>query len=144
MRNVSTKLGIAAIALGMSASAALAAENLGGRWAATTVQGGVTVPFRLDISGEGTTVVGTLFNGEDKQFTTSGTIKDGKVELNFDHYLVSILATCEGWRTGRPDRIATRRSGGGNRHGTRPWEQYISCQAIRRAHSGRSGERTLH
>ena len=109
MRNVSTKLGIAAIALGMSASAALAAENLGGRWAATTAQGGVTIPFRLDISGEGSAVTGTLFNGEDKQFTTSGTIKDGKVELNFDHYLVSILAT---EKDGELDgQIVSRRGG---------------------------------
>ena len=109
MRNISRNLGIAAIALGMGASAALAAENLGGRWAATTVQGGVTIPFRLDISGDGNTVVGTLYNGEDKEFTTSGSIQDGKVELNFEHYLTSIVATV---KDGELDgQIVSRRGG---------------------------------
>jgi len=32
---------------------------------ATTVQNGVTIPFRLEISGEGKNAVGTLFNGEE-------------------------------------------------------------------------------
>ena len=69
MRNISRSLSLAAIAIGIGASAATAnAEKLEGRWAATTVQGGVTIPFRLDISGEGNKVVATLYNGEDKEF----------------------------------------------------------------------------
>ena len=84
-------IGLATLALGAGAIAT--AENLEGRWSATLVQGGVTIPFRLDISGDGDKAVGTLYNGEDKEFTTSASIKDGKVELNFDHYLTSIVAT---------------------------------------------------
>jgi thiol-disulfide isomerase/thioredoxin len=89
-------------------SVAEAADNLNGRWAATTTQGGVTIPFRLDISGEGNSVVGTLY-GHEKEFTTSGSLKDGKLELNFDHYLVSIVATV---RDGELDGTIESRRGG--------------------------------
>jgi thiol-disulfide isomerase/thioredoxin len=66
---------------------------LNGRWAATVVQGGVTIPFRLDISGDGKNVIGTLYNGQDTETTTGARIQDGKVELDFDHYLTYIKAT---------------------------------------------------
>jgi thiol-disulfide isomerase/thioredoxin len=95
MRSFSRRLvGLAGMAacFGVAAIAA-PAESLNGRWAATVVQNGVTVPFRLDISGEGKNVVGTLYNGEDKENTTSASIKGGKVELNFDHYLTYLKAT---------------------------------------------------
>ncbi len=80
----------------LSAGATIAtAENLEGRWSATLVQGGVTIPFRLD-----------YFEAmETKPSVRSTTAKTrrlhrqrqhqgpGKVELNFDHYLTSIVAT---------------------------------------------------
>ena len=51
----------ASLALGFSAQAA---SNLEGRWAATLKSAsGVEIPFRLDSSGDGDKVVGTLFNG---------------------------------------------------------------------------------
>jgi thiol-disulfide isomerase/thioredoxin len=95
MRSFSMRLvGLAGVAVCFGAAAMAApAESLNGRWAATVVQNGVTIPFRLDISGEGKNVVGTLYNGEDKETTTSASIKDGKVELNFDHYLTYLKAT---------------------------------------------------
>ena len=83
--------GFAVLALGFSSIAA--AESLDGRWAATVVQNGVTIPFRLDISGEGKNLVGTLYNGQDKETTTSASFKDGKLELAFDHYLTYLNAT---------------------------------------------------
>src|SRR3984885_8044479 len=95
MRNLSTKMtGMAAFAFGIGAVAMAApAENLDGRWAATVVQGSVTIPFRLDISGDGKTAVGTLYNGEEIETTTSAKIENGKVELDFEHYLTWITAT---------------------------------------------------
>jgi peroxiredoxin len=87
-------VGPAAFALGLSAVAAAApAGNLDGRWAATVVQNGVTIPFRLDISGSEGNLVGTLYNGEDQETTTSASYKDGKLQLDFDHYLTYISAT---------------------------------------------------
>ena len=55
MRNLSRNLAaVASIALGTLAAGGMAwAGNLEGRWAATTAQNGVTIPFRLEISGEG-------------------------------------------------------------------------------------------
>jgi thiol-disulfide isomerase/thioredoxin len=79
-------------AAAFSMAAAASAQSLEGRWTATVAQGGVAIPFRLDISGEGDHVVGTLYNGEDTETTTSASIRDGKVQLNFEHYLTSISA----------------------------------------------------
>jgi thiol-disulfide isomerase/thioredoxin len=82
----------AAAGLAFCLTGIAAAQDLSGRWAANTELGGSKIPFRLDISDSGDKAVGTLYNGEGKEFTTSASIKDGKVELNFDHYLVSIVA----------------------------------------------------
>ena len=84
MRNYLRSISPVVIALGIGAVAMAAAdENLDGRWAATVVQNGVAIPFRLEISGSGKNVVGTLYNGEDKETTTSASIQNGKVELDF-------------------------------------------------------------
>lgn len=103
--------GAVAIAAGI-AGLALAAppSNLDGRWDATLVTGGVTVPFRLDISGNGDHIVGTLYNGEETEVTTSASVHDGNVELNFDHYLTSIRAVVkDGELDGQV--VSTRRGG---------------------------------
>src|ERR1700691_3970281 len=95
---------IAAVALGIgsvptfaqtagASSANASSVNLDGRWTATLTQGNVVIPFRLDISGAGDHVVGTLYNGEDIETTTSARVENGTVELNFEHYLTSIAAT---------------------------------------------------
>src|SRR6202044_3631690 len=84
--------GVAALTLSGSVNL-IAAGSLEGRWSATLVTQGITIPFRLDISGDGDTAVGTLYNGQDKELTTSASIKDGKVQLNFDHYQTTIVAT---------------------------------------------------
>src|ERR1700685_4256613 len=117
MRNLSKKVtGLAAVALGIGAMALAApAENLEGRWSATVVQNGTPIPFRLDISGDGKTAVGTLYNGEDKETTTSAKIENGKVELDFEHYLTWITATV---KNGELDgTIAISRRGNGNKPG---------------------------
>ena len=116
MRNLSKRTGLAAVVLGIGAVAMAApADNLEGRWSATVVQGGVTIPFRLDISGESKSAVGTLYNGEDKETTTSAKIENGKVELDFEHYLTWITATV---KNGELDgTIAISRRGNGNKPG---------------------------
>jgi thiol-disulfide isomerase/thioredoxin len=90
---------IAAVALGIGSVPTFAqtatdqSGALAGRWSATLTQGNVAIPFRLDISGAGDHVVGTLYNGQDIETTTSARIENGVVELNFEHYLTSIAAT---------------------------------------------------
>jgi thiol-disulfide isomerase/thioredoxin len=84
---------VKSLALAASLALGLNAGNLEGRWAATLKSAsGVEIPFRLDISGDGDKVTGTLWNGRDPKTTSSASIKDGKVELNFEHYLTSIQA----------------------------------------------------
>jgi thiol-disulfide isomerase/thioredoxin len=92
-------VGIAVVALGAGSVSTFAqtavapSGNLDGRWAATLTQGSVVIPFRLDISGAGDHVVGTLYNGKDTETTTSARIEDGTIQLNFEHYLTNIAAT---------------------------------------------------
>src|ERR1700729_3583803 len=113
--------GVASLVFGLGAAATAAmAQNLDGRWAATTVQGGVTIPFRLDISGNGTQLTGKLYNGaDDTETTTSASFQNGKVELNFEHYLTSIQATAA---NGELDGniVVTRRTGGEEGAAKRP------------------------
>lgn len=77
-----------------AASAAYGQQTLDGRWDATLTTKTGVVPFRLDISGEGATLKGTLYNGWDPFETTTGaSFKDGQLVLKIDHYLTRITAT---------------------------------------------------
>ena len=52
------------------------------------------IPFRLDISGSGAALKGTLYDGfEPYDGTTSATFQGGKLVLNIEHYLTKIVAT---------------------------------------------------
>jgi len=85
---------VGAAMVGISARAESPAEKLAGRWAATIQQGGIVVPFRLDISTDGSQIAGRLFNGDEDSETTTSTRIDGEtIRLNFEHYLTSISAT---------------------------------------------------
>lgn len=68
------------------------AESLDGRWDAQLISQGAVIPFRLEISGTGKQLTGTLFNGDVKQTTTSASWKDGTITLDFAHYLTKIIA----------------------------------------------------
>ena len=92
--------GLAAILTGVGLAGAVSAhaatpDNIDGRWnASLTTQSGVVIPFRLDISGSGGTLKGTLYDGFDPyETTTSATFEAGQLTLNIDHYLTTITAT---------------------------------------------------
>jgi len=85
-------LGFTAVISGLLASAAMA-ESLEGRWDATLTIDQTVIPFRLDISGQGASFTGTLFNGDVKVTTTSAKAENGKLVLSFEHYLTKITAT---------------------------------------------------
>ena len=76
--------GLVAVALSFGASTSWA-QSLEGRWDATLKNGGNTIPFRLDISGEGATLKGTLYSDDEKEFTTSASFKDGVLVLDLEH-----------------------------------------------------------
>jgi peroxiredoxin len=81
-----------AVASTLAGSTALA-DSLTGRWDATMTINGVVIPFRLDISGVGSNLRGTLYNGDEKETTTSALLDHGTVVLKFEHYLTTIVAT---------------------------------------------------
>jgi thiol-disulfide isomerase/thioredoxin len=73
--------------------AANAADTLEGRWDAQLVRGDQVIPFRLDISGSGATLKGTLYDGfRPYENTSSASFKDGKLVLSLEHYLTTISA----------------------------------------------------
>jgi thiol-disulfide isomerase/thioredoxin len=95
-----TKAGAVAIILSSGVASVTAAHTVSsaaaidGRWNASLTQNDSVIPFRLDISGSGPTLKGTLYNGfEPYDGTTSATFHDGKLVLNIEHYLTTITAT---------------------------------------------------
>jgi thiol-disulfide isomerase/thioredoxin len=88
-------IGLTAAIVGLGATAAWAdsAAAVDGRWDANITVNGVVIPFRLDISGDGATLKGTLYNGDDKEFTTKASFQNGTLLLNQEHYLTRITAT---------------------------------------------------
>src|ERR1700679_3138620 len=80
-------------AFGGTALWADSATSLDGRWDATLTVNGAVIPFRLDISGDGATLKGTLYNGDDQEFTTKASFQNGTLVLNQEHYLTKIVAT---------------------------------------------------
>ncbi|MGC4080607.1 MAG: hypothetical protein QM736_00440 [Vicinamibacterales bacterium] len=72
------------------------AQDVSGRWDATINVGGADIPFRLDVWQEGSTLHGTLYNGDDLETTTAGRVKDGTVTLEWEHYLTNIVASQKG------------------------------------------------
>ncbi len=87
-------LALAALVAGFASAAPADSKFLEGRWDATLTTKTGVVPFRLDISGEGATLKGTLYNGWDPFETTTGAkFENGTLVLNIDHYLTKITAT---------------------------------------------------
>jgi predicted RecA/RadA family phage recombinase len=94
-RNAKRCAGFVVALVAMSATFA-GAQSTTGRWDASVNVEGTIVPFRLDIEGEGKTLIGTLYNGDQKETTTSAEVQNGSVVLHFDHYLTTITATPKG------------------------------------------------
>lgn len=91
------RTGISLALAGIGASLAVAqsgAKAIDGRWDAALIRpNGDTIPFRLDIAGDGLSTKGTFYNGfQPFDSTTAGSFHDGKLTLNIDHYLTAIHA----------------------------------------------------
>jgi thiol-disulfide isomerase/thioredoxin len=96
MQRITARIFSATAALVVVAAGAFAqdAASLGGRWDATLTTKTGVIPFRLDISGDGATLKGTLYNGwEPFETTTGARFENGTLVLNIDHYLTKITAT---------------------------------------------------
>ncbi len=81
----------AAILIGLGPVAVMAG-SLEGRWDAAITVNGTVIPFRLDITGDGASLTGTLYNGDEKQTTTRAEFENGALVLELGHYLTRIVA----------------------------------------------------
>lgn len=82
-----------AIILTLINVSAVYASSPVGRWDATIKMKDIVIPFRLDITGDGSNLQGVLFNGDEKQTTTSASLENETIVLSFEHYLLKITAT---------------------------------------------------
>ena len=71
----------------------VAQPSIVGRWDATIQINGVDTPFPLEISGSGTNVAASFFNGDDRYPSTQGRFENGKLVLNWDYYAATLDAT---------------------------------------------------
>ncbi len=118
MRKVS--IGIAVLAMAAGAGTAQAQPAIDGRWDATITVGKAAIPFRLDISGNGAGLKGTLYNGDDTETTTTASFENGKVVLNLEHYLTRIVADVkDGALDGRVEQRGDKGPDGSKFHATR-------------------------
>jgi peroxiredoxin len=74
------------------------AQALNGLWDATIVVNGVEVPFRMELSGSGSDVKGSFFNGDEKTTSTTGQLQNGALVLSFDEYGTKVEATLKDGR----------------------------------------------
>ena len=88
------------------------AGPLKGMWDATATLDGLTVPFHMEISSQGTTARASFFNGEDRFPSTAGHYENGKLHLEFNYYTATLDAEMkDGELVGtydRPERGAQR------------------------------------
>jgi peroxiredoxin len=100
----------AAALLLFTATFGFAAEtpSLSGRWDATVTANGVEVPFPFEIVQDGSTVKGSFFNGELRITSTAGRFENGSLELSFDQYGSTLIATFQDDQLAGEYRRATR------------------------------------
>jgi hypothetical protein len=71
-----------------------AAQSVDGLWDATVTVNNVLIPFRLEISGQGSDVRSFFFNGDEKvNPSTEGTFRDATLLLKFASYGAELKAT---------------------------------------------------
>lgn len=63
---------------------------LTGEWNASIVSNGVEVPFRFEITGRGSELVGSFFNGERRISSTSSRSHEGRLQFLFDQYAATL------------------------------------------------------
>src|ERR1700733_14913894 len=69
------------------------AQSVAGLWDAAINFNGTEIPFKLELSGDGSSVKGWFFNGDDREVSNSGKLENGSLVLNFDSYLAKLTAT---------------------------------------------------
>ena len=98
---------VAALALlaGTTGSGQAPLPTLAGRWDATVVVNNVEVPFAFEITGDGTSLAGSFFNGDRRITSTSSEVGDGFVTFGFAQFGSTLRAkVADGRLTGEYQR----------------------------------------
>jgi peroxiredoxin len=69
------------------------AQSAAGRYDATIKTGNQVVPFRFELSGDGATVQGTFFNGDERLTSSGGSLNNGTLALQWDYLATHLEAT---------------------------------------------------
>jgi thiol-disulfide isomerase/thioredoxin len=69
------------------------AQSVAGMWDATMDFNGTQIPFRFELAGQGATIKGWFFNGDDREISNAGSLENGKLVLNYDSYLAKLTGT---------------------------------------------------
>jgi thiol-disulfide isomerase/thioredoxin len=69
------------------------AESLAGLWDATVKVKDLEVPFRFEISGDGSKISASFFNGDAKFTSSSGNYANGNLLINWDYTASKLEAT---------------------------------------------------
>jgi peroxiredoxin len=87
---------LAALMIVAPASNALAGGGpLDGRWDASITINRAEIPFRIDFTGDGPDFTATLFDGDLKVTSTSGSLDKGALVASFGHYLTKLSASAK-------------------------------------------------
>jgi thiol-disulfide isomerase/thioredoxin len=82
---------IAAATFFAIAPAALA-QSLAGLWDATVKVNDLDVPFRIELSGQGSSIKGTFFNGDERFTSSGGRFENGSLHLNWEYFAANLDA----------------------------------------------------
>ncbi len=85
--------GALALIVGLTLTLSAAAQSVSRLWEGTVAVDGLTIPFRIQISGAGDAVKGAFLNGDEKVTSTSGRLDGDSLVLYFDEYAETLRAT---------------------------------------------------
>jgi len=74
-------------------AAPLPSQTVSRLWQGTVDVDGLTIPFRIEISGISSDVKGEFLNGDERVTSTSGHLDGDSLVLNFDEYAETLRAT---------------------------------------------------
>jgi len=87
-------LAFAAACLPTAAQAQSQTPSIDGLWDATVTVNNVSIPFRIELSSNGTEITSYFFNGDEKvNPSTQGSFHDGLLDLKFASYATELKAT---------------------------------------------------
>jgi len=96
-RSMKLKVALSAALLAVPAllaqSALSSAQAPRGTWQATVKVNGLDIPFRIEFTGTSAAPQATLFNGDERLASTSGTFAAGSLEIKWEYLAATLKAT---------------------------------------------------